>query len=97
MFSHTPIVVGQIACHTHIGIFSHAAFRTTHGFTRKTCTFSETTEGSPMDGGDDGAQDIPHCVYCCIPLQPTVGYANWPKTVVSSEGYHYNHSCERTS
>jgi hypothetical protein len=24
--------------------------------------------------------------YCCIPLQPALAYANWPKTLVLSEG-----------
>jgi hypothetical protein len=36
--------------------------------------YTEDTERSPMDGGDDYAQSYLLSAYCCIPIQPCLAF-----------------------
>jgi hypothetical protein len=49
--------------------------------------YTETTERSTMDGGDDGSPVFPLHAYCCIPFPPSLVYVNKPKALVTTEVY----------
>jgi hypothetical protein len=41
-----------------------------------------------MDGGDDVPQGFPLSASFCIPLLPTLSYANQPEALITNKGYH---------
>jgi hypothetical protein len=72
-------------------------FRSVSVALRVACSsYTETTERNAMGGGDVSAQGSPLSSYCHSNIHPSlVAYVNQPKSRVTSEGYHYQHSCEQ--